>query len=482
VTGPLHVVFNVQTYKEVQIMNTTQPSPPSAWSGAGPAEVRAIAKDAYIYGFPMADGYRIMYAYLVDSASPEFKAPWNQLKNIPRVYTPADTAVQTPNSDTPYSMLGLDLRAEPMVLTVPRIEQERYFSIQLIDLYTHNFAYIGSRATGNDGGSFLVAGPGWTGKAPDGITAVLQVETELALAVYRTQLISADDLENVKQVQSGYKAQPLSGFLGQPPPPVPPPIDFPKPLPPEEENSSPEVFNLVSFLLQFCPTHPSEVELRERFARIGIAPGRVTDFGKLAPDTREAFEKGIQDAWQDFAGLKKLVDTGEVTSGQLFGSREYLQNNYRYRMAAAKLGIYGNSKAEAMYPIYGTDAQGHPLDGTNRYTLRFAPDRLPPVNAFWSVTMYELPQSLLVANPLDRYLINSPMLPQLAKDPDGGLTLLIQSDSPGPDQEANWLPAPAGPFMMAMRLYWPKEEALGGQWTAPPLQRTGPRGPQESRP
>jgi hypothetical protein len=135
-----------------------------------------------------------------------------------------------------------------------------------------------------------------------------------------------------------------------------------------------------------------------------------------------------------------------------------------------------------MYPIYGTDAQGQPLDGTKRYTLRFAPDGLPPVNAFWSVTMYGMPQSLLVGNPLDRYLINSPMLPRLAKDPDGAVTLLIQSDSPGPDQESNWLPAPAGPFMMAMRLYWPKEEALGGHWTAPPLQPTGPRVPQESRP
>jgi hypothetical protein len=379
-------------------------------------------------------------------------------------------------------MLGLDLRAEPMVLSVPAIEQERYFSIQLIDLYTHNFAYIGSRATGNDGGSFLVAGPGWTGETPESITAVLPVETELALAVYRTQLISADDLENVKQVQSGYNAQPLSRFLGQPPPPAPPPIDFPKPLPPGEESSSPEVFNLVSFLLQFCPTHSSEVELRGRFARIGIAPGRRIDFGALPRDTREGLEEGIQDAWQDYADLKTLVDMGEVTSGQLFGNREYLQNNYRYRMAAAKLGIYGNSKAEAMYPIYGTDAEGRPLDGANRYHLRFDPGGLPPVNAFWSVTMYGMPESLLVANPLDRYLINSPMLPRLAKDPDGAVTLIIQSNSPGPDQESNWLPAPTGPFLMAMRLYWPKEEALAGRWTPPPLQRTGPRVPQERLP
>ena len=271
--------------------------------------------------------------------------------------------------------------------------------------------------------------------------------------------------------------QPLSAFLGQPPPSAPPPIDFPRPLTPEEEKTSPEVFNFLSFLLHFCPPHPSEVELRERFARIGIGPGRKNDVGRLAPEVREALEQGIQDAWQDFAELKKEVDAGDVTSGQLFGTREYLQNNYLYRMAAAKLGIYGNSKAEAMYPMYGTDAEGQPLDGANRYALHFGPGGLPPVNAFWSLTMYGMPQSLLVANPLDRYLINSPMLPQLAKDPDGGLTLVIQSDSPGPALESNWLPAPSGPFMMAMRLYWPKDEALTGQWTAPPVHRTGPRPP-----
>ena len=140
-------------------------------------------------------------------------------------------------------------------------------------------------------------------------------------------------------------------------------------------------------------------------------------------------------------------------------------------MTAAVLGLYGNSKQEAMYPFYGVDVDGQPLSGANRYALRFAAGQLPPVHAFWSLTMYELPASLLVANPLNRYLINSPMLPQLQRDPDGGLTLLLQKESPGADKEANWLPAPEGPFMTALRLYWPKEEALDGTWTEPPVQR-----------
>ena len=437
-----------------------------------PAEARAIAKEAYIYGFPMVDSYRIQHAYFVDRKSPETKAPWNQIRNIPRVYTPDDKAVQTPNSDTPYSFVGMDLRVEPIVLTVPPIEKERYFSIQLIDAYTHNFDYIGSRATGNEGGSFLIAGPGWKGETPRGIKKVIRSETEFVFAIYRTQLFNPGDLENVKKVQAGYRAQPLSAFLGKPVPKAAPAIDFVKPLTPGQQKVSLEFFRILNFALQFCPTQPSEKGLMARFARIGVGAGKTFDASKLSPEVKKAMEKGIADAWADLAKLQKRIDAKEVTSGDMFGTREFLKNNYPYRMAAAALGIYGNSKLEAIYPIYAVDADGQKLDAArNRYTVRFAPDQLPPVNAFWSLTMYELPASLLTANPLNRYLLNSPMLPQFKRDADGGLTLLIQNESPGKDKEVNWLPAPKGPFFMAMRLYWPKAEALQGKWTAPPLKR-----------
>jgi hypothetical protein len=181
----------------------------------------------------------------------------------------------------------------------------------------------------------------------------------------------------------------------------------------------------------------------------------------------------MADAWAALAVLEKQkIDTGEVTSGDVFGTRAYLKNNYLYRMAGAVLGIGGNSKQEAMYPVYAIDATGQKLDGANKYTLHFAPGQLPPVNAFWSLTMYDLPQSLLVANPINRYLINSPMLPQLVKDADGGLTLYVQNESPGKDKEPNWLPAAKGPFIAFMRLYWPKEAALDGTWKHPPMTKT----------
>ncbi len=436
-----------------------------------PAEVRAITRDAYIYGYPMVDGYRIQYAYFVDTKSPEHKAPWNQIKNMPRVFTPDDKAVQTPNSDTPYSMLGMDLRAEPIVLTVPAIEKDRYYSIQLIDAYTFNFAYIGSRSTGNEAGSFLIAGPAWKGEKPAGVKGVIRSETELALAVYRTQLFDSGDLDNVKKVQAGYKAQPLSAFLGQPASKAVPALEFIKPLTPEMQKTSPEFFAVLNFVLQFCPTVPSEKELMVRFAKIGVGAGKTFDPSKLTPEQKKAIEDGMADAWAEYAKLQKRIDTKEVTSGDMFGTREYLKNNYLYRMAAAILGIYGNSKQEAMYPLYLVDADGTKLDGNVRYTLRFAPGELPPVDAFWSLTMYGLPESLLVANPLDRYLLNSPMLPKFKKDADGGLTLYIQNESPGRDLEANWLPTPNGPFMVVMRLYWPKEATLDGKWTAPPVMR-----------
>ena len=220
--------------------------------------------------------------------------------------------------------------------------------------------------------------------------------------------------------------------------------------------------------MRFAPTLPEEADLRARFATIGIGADGSFDATKLSPEMRSAIEGGIADAWTEFDTFKKeKVDTGEVGSAQFFGTRQDLKGNYLYRMAGAALGIYGNTAAEALYPSFSTDSTGAPLSGANNYTVRFAPGQLPPVNAFWSLTIYELPDSLLVANPINRYLINSAMLPKLIKDSDGGFTLYLQNQSPGPDKQANWLPTPSGPFAAVMRLYWPKPDALNGDWKAP---------------
>ena len=445
----------------------------TAVSAVTPAEARAIAKDAFIYGYPVVDNYRIMYDYYVDKSSAEFKAPFNGITNIPRVYTPADAAVQTPNSDTPYSWLGYDLRAEPIVLGVPEMEKNRYYSLQFTDGYTFNFDYVGTRTTGNGAGHYMLAGPNWTGEKPANIDKVFHSETEFGTVVYRTQLFDPSDIDNVKKVQAGYTVQPLSEFLGTAAPTAATAIDFPTPVAHKDYLTDLEYFNILSFVLGYAPVVPSEVDLRERFEKIGVGAGKTIDVASLDPATKEAMLKGVAEGWAEVENLLKTkIATGEVTSGDLFGTREFQKNNYLYRMAGTILGIYANSVEEALYPIYRTDADGKGFDSKNKYTLTFEAGQLPPVNAFWSLTMYNLPQSLLVDNKLNRYLINSPMLPDLKKNADGGVTLYIQSNSPGADLESNWLPAPeASAFWMALRLYWPTEAALKGDWKAPAAKR-----------
>lgn len=439
-----------------------------------PAELREIVKEAYIYGFPMVDSYRIQYSYFVDRTHPEFKGDWNQPHSVARVYTPRDRAIQTPNSDTPYTFLGADLRAEPLVLSVPAMPKGRYYSLQFIDMYTHNFAYVGSRATGNDAGHYLLAGPAWQGAVPEGIGSVIRSETHFAFVLYRTQLFGTKDLGEVERIQAQYRVQPLSQFTGTAPPPPAEPVDFIRPLSGEAQKTSPEFFGILDFLFRFTPTHPSETALMERFARAGIGPGQSFDVAALSPEQRRAVDQGMADAWRAFAEFKSAeVDTGKRSSSDGFGTREFLRNDYMTRMASAVLGIYGNSKEEANYPAYFADSERNPLNGaTDRYTIRFGAGQLPPVNAFWSLTLYELPSSLLSDNPIDRYLINSQMQPDLVRDADGGITLYIQHESPGEDREPNWLPAPRGPFFMVLREYWPKPEALDGSWNAPPVVRT----------
>jgi hypothetical protein len=224
-------------------------------------------------------------------------------------------------------------------------------------------------------------------------------------------------------------------------------------------------------MLQFAPTVPSEQDVMARFAKIGVGRGLSFDKNSLSPEIQKSMAGGIADGKTQFVEFKKTqLDTGKLTSGDLFGTREHLKNNYMYRYAAAVLGIFGNSAEEAIYPGYFLDAAGKPLDAAaTRYTLHFDKDKLPPANAFWSLTMYDGQSKLLVANPLNRYLINASMLGQLKRDGDGGLTLYVQKDSPGKDKASNWLPAPDGSFYTILRVYLPKQEMLSGQWRQPPM-------------
>ncbi|MDF0673316.1 MAG: DUF1214 domain-containing protein [Nitrospira sp.] len=438
---------------------------PTHAQDATPKEARAIAKEAYIWGYALVDDYRVQYSYFIDKTNPEFKGGWNTIANNARLYTPADTTIQTINADTLYSFIGIDVRDEPIVITVPQVEKQRYYGCSLFDLWGY-VEMFGTRMTGNDAASFLVAGPSWKGETPKGIKKVFRMETPLATAAFRTQLFNPGDIDNVRKVQSGYKVQTLSSFLGQPTPKRTP-LTFVKPLTVAEQKTSLQFFSVLNNLLQFAPTVPSEVEFRKRVAKVWIGEGLTFDPAKLSPELKTAIEQGVADAWVDINATVQKLNTGEITPGDCYGTREYLKNNYLYRATCIYLAGNAQPKEEVIYPFISVDADGKPMDGANKYTITFAGDQLPPAKAFWSITMYNLPQRLLVANSINRYLLNTPMLPNWVKNADGGYTFYIQHESPGKDKEANWLPAPKGPFYMVMRLYLPSVEAQDGVWKAP---------------
>ncbi|MGL4541553.1 MAG: DUF1254 domain-containing protein [Polymorphobacter sp.] len=433
---------------------------------AGTVDTAKIAEEAMIYGFPLVMNYGSMYELSIDTKSSQFRAPPNVIKNSASVFTPADTAVVTPNSDTPYSMLQLDLRAEPMVICVPAVPKERYYSVQLVDMNTFNYGYIGSRTTGSDAGCFMVAGPGWSGDTPKGIKAVFRNDTQFGLTIFRTQLFDAADIDNVKKIQAGYTAQPLSAFLGTPAPAAAPAIDWPAI---DKDKAKSDFFSYLAFVMQFMPEQADEAGIRARLATIGIEPGKPFDMSKLSVAQKAALLAGMKAGNDKIQAAAK--NTGTKVNGwnvaKIENTRAATNGNWLRRAGVAQAGIYANDYQEALYPMTRSDSGGGVLDGSKaRYTITLPGNALPPVNAFWSVTMYDGKTQLLIDNPIDRYLINSPMWDSLKKNPDGGVTIYVSNTSPGKELESNWLPAPNGEIYMVMRLYWPKLEQLEN-WQPP---------------
>ena len=444
-----------------------------------PTEAKEIAKEAYIYGFPMVLNYKTMYEYAVDKKSPEYKGDFNYLAGEARVFTPEDKTIITPNSDTPYNMTWVDLRVEPVVFTIPEIEKERFYEVQLIDLYTHNFAYISTIATGNIPGKYLLTGPDWNGEVPEGISKVIPCETQFLFSIHRTQLFNPSDLDNVKKIQDGYRVEPLSTCLETKAPSVAAAaIDFPEWKEGAEFNA--QSFDYLDFMLTLVKTPQEEQALMKRFAKIGLGDEYKFEIKKLSPEIQKALEEGAKEGFSEMEEFVENHTSDPLVSAKIFGTRAFLtqsaKENYNLddffilRAVAAYRGIYGNSGKEAIYPTYIADAQGAPLNASqNKYTLTFKKGEFPPVTAFWSLTMYDGKTQLLIDNPLNRYLLNSPMMDDFIMNEDGSLTLYVQKETPGKDLEANWLPAPDGPFYAVLRLYGPKEEALTGTWVNPPM-------------
>jgi hypothetical protein len=324
----------------------------------------------------------------------------------------------------------------------------------------------------------LIAGPDWKGETPAGVKKAFRSSTQFSIAIFRTQLFDAADIDNVKKVQAGYAAHPLSAYLKQPAPQPAPKINFPKI---NKELAKTNFFEYLDFALQFAPPLANETDIRAKLASIGVGPGKTFNFKDLPLKQKLEVLIGLKQG-------KDKVDAAVAEAGEIInkwnvsgvpGDSEHYNGDWLMRAVAAQAGIYGNSPEEAMYPFTRADSSGRPLDGSkSNYTLTFPTGQLPPVNAFWSVTMYDGKSQLLIRNPIDRYLVNSPMLPKMKTNLDGSTTIYIQNQPPGAELESNWLPAPAGLIYLVMRLYWPKDTppsilpAGKGDWKPPAVIRS----------
>jgi hypothetical protein len=437
-----------------------------------PQETQQIAEEAYIRAFPMLMGYRYAFATFLVPGLPSYRGPVNAFHGKAATLDHTFKDVITPNADTPYSLALLDMSTEPVVLQAPAVT-DRYYVWQFVDLLGTNPHFIGSRATGSDAGTYLAVGPGWKGEAGNEFDGVLPFDTDLVFVIGRTQLLGPDDVPALAKVMESYKIQPLSAYYGQDRPATQP---LKWPIWNDEASRDERFISYVNFLLQFCHLlHPGEAELMARFAKIGIGAGLPFDVDSLDDEVREALRAGVAAAQKTMAA--KVRNLGQKVNGwgssDVFGTREWYAGDYLLRAAAAMAGWGGNDAIEAFYPSAREDADGNPLNGAHTYQMTFT--TLPPAKAFWSVTMYDTSYDgtagYLVENPIDRYLINS-TTQGLVYGEDGSLTITIQREPPQDTAEqANWLPAPEGPFYLVMRIYWPEPAALEGTWTPPPVVR-----------
>ena len=452
--------MKAKQYFVVAILSLFLPTINFASASPSASDARAIAKDAFIYAYPMLYGYKTMLEQTQDPFNDGYIGGFGQFRHYSIPSTPNDKDIVSPNNDTPYSWAWLDLRDEPWVLSVPAVPEDRYYVLQWFDLYTHNFAYVGVRATGFDKGSYLFTGPNWDGEVPDGISKVFRSESEFIGTLTRTSLGGPEDVPNVRAIQRQYVLQPLSEFAGGRAAMPAAKIDFP---PWNEERAlSANFISYLNFLLQFTDPHPSETELLKQFAKIGVGPGRSFNLRHLSTEIQEALQAGVEEGLQEI----ETEAPKQVDSGILFGTREHLKNNYLNRAMGAYLGIYANSVEEAFYSQWAMDQEGQPLTGEHQYQIHFPKDKLPPVKFFWSVTMYDIPDRFLVANEIDRYSIGD-RTEGLEYNDDGSLTLYIQHKAPEGDKKANWLPAPAGQFFMASRFYGPGQDMIEGSYRLP---------------
>lgn len=442
-----------------------------AQSDISPAEARDIGVDAYIYFYsPITMDVTRKQSTNIEPGKEFGKGPMNMFVSVPE-YPPADLKVVVRiNFDTLYSIAWLDLTNEPLVVSAPDTNG-RYYMLPMLDMWTDVFASPGSRTTGTQAGNFLVTPPGWSGTVPAGFSRIA-APTPYVWIIGRTKTDGPQDYEAVHKIQAGYKVTPLSEW-GRAPTPVAVKID-----PTADMKTPPKVqvdtmpaakyFAYAAELLKLHPPHLTDEPIIARMKRIGIEPGKSFDIENLDPAVKKALE-GVPAEAQELMKWK-LPTLARVANGWSMNTDTMgvYGNYYLKRALVTQLGLGANLPEDAIYPLNLGDESGKPLDGASKYTIHFDKGATPPVNAFWSITLYDS-DGFQVGNVLNRFAVSSWM--PFTYNADGSLDIYFQNESPGQGKEANWLPAPTGPFDLTMRLYSPKSEALTGKWNPPAVKR-----------
>ena len=439
-------------------------------------EAYQIARDAYVYGYPIVTMDVSMHqsTNVPDASSTPLRAPVNQFAHA-RTYPRAeDRDVVRYNFDTLYSPAWLDLAPEPIVLSVPDTGG-RYYLLPMLDMWTEVFAVVGSRTTGTKAGNFVLVAPGWSGPLPDGATKIV-APTSTIWVLGRTQTNGPSDYDNVHKVQDGYRLTPLSQWGKDYAPPTKAPTD------PAIDNKTPpfiqvnrmdgvEVLSRLADLMTKYPPHANDYPILFRLQRIGLEPGKPFDASKLDPTLVKTIKAAAKDALAD---LEQSGKTGSGIGAHVNGW--FYQTStvgtygtaYKLRGMGALIGLGVNLPEDAVYPASFMDGDGKPYSGANRYVLHFDKGKLPPAEAFWSVTLYDK-DGFQAPNPINRFALGD--RDKLTFNADGSLDIYIQNQTPGADKEANWLPAPTAEFNLAMRLYSPRRDVLDGVWTPPPVRK-----------
>jgi hypothetical protein len=436
-----------------------------------PAEVKDLTREAYIFGLPPV---YIGLSFDVDTNVPKpegTRAPVNQFGHVREFPDAKANPIVGMNVDTLYSIAHLDLTQEPMILTIPEMGK-RWWIMQLIDTWNDVPAAPGSRTVGGKGGRFALVGPDWRGTLPSGVREI-RCDTDIILVGGRTYTAGKSDYANVHKAQDGYKITPLSKWGTD----YKPPSDVPVKAGLDEKTSIPkqvfamspeEYFSHLNELLVGNPARTADAPLMARIVKIGIVPGKKFSMSDFNPEQQKAVADGVAEAQKEIiAGQAKM---GEMVNGwQLARDLGRYGTKYLYRASWTYFGVGGNLVEDAMYPLALKDGSGKALTGANKYTLTFPKGQIPPVGAFWSLTMYDA-DSFLVPNSLKRYSLGD--RDKLATNRDGSLTLYVQASPPSEkNRQSNWLPAPKGEFKVALRLYVPKQSVTDGTWTPPPLKR-----------